>query len=73
MYALLTVMLVTTNINGVATHAIEWNPEPVSVHKTWRLCKFAYYDKAGFKRRLTDKTWLRYSPVLKCEKIKHVL
>jgi hypothetical protein len=40
------------------------------VHETWRLCKMAYYDKAGFKRRLTSTTWLQYSPVLKCEKIK---
>jgi len=70
MYVLLTLMLVTTNINGVATNSIEWNPEPISVHETWRLCKFAYYDKAGFKRRLTETTWLQYSPVLKCEKIK---
>jgi hypothetical protein len=63
-------MLVTTTVDGISTSVLEWNPEPISVHETWRLCKMAYYDKAGFKRRLTSTTWLQYSPILKCEKIK---
>jgi hypothetical protein len=70
MYALLSLMLVTTTVDGIGTSVLEWNPEPISVHETWRLCKMAYYDKAGFKRRLTSTTWLQYSPILKCEKIK---
>ena len=69
MYALLTLMLVFP-ADGYGPPTIEWNPEPISVHETWRLCKMAYYDKAGFKRRLTETTWLQYSPVLKCEKTK---
>ena len=69
MYALLSLMIVSTSVNGITTHSLEWNPEPVGVYETWRLCKFAYYDKAGFKRRLTEKTWLEYSPVLKCKKV----
>jgi len=68
MYALLTLMLVAP-LDGLGPSVLEWNPEPISVHETWRLCKMAYYDKAGFKRRLTEKTWLEYSPILKCEKI----
>jgi hypothetical protein len=71
MYALLTLMIVTTNTHGIEDTTIEWNPEPLSVHETWRLCKLAYYDAAGFKRRLTETIWPEYSPILKCEKIKY--
>jgi hypothetical protein len=34
MYALLSLMLVTTTVDGISTSVLEWNPEPISVHET---------------------------------------
>ena len=62
MYALLTMVLISPTV-------LEWNPEPLSVHETYKECRRALDAKAGFKGRPTGTEWLQYSPVLKCEKI----
>jgi len=70
-YALFTMMLVTTTIpdTGIKTASMEWNPVPISIHQTWRLCRFAEYDAADFKRRLTQKEMVRFSPMHRCRKV----
>jgi len=70
-YALFTMMVVNITIpdTGITATSLEWNPTPLSVHETWLLCRFAEYDAAGFKRRLTEKEHLQYSTIHRCKKV----
>jgi len=70
-YALFTMIIVTTTIpdTGITATSLEWSPVPTSLHETWQLCRFAEYDAAGFKRRLTEKEHLQYSAIHRCKKV----
>jgi hypothetical protein len=70
-YALFTMMLLQPTIpdTRIKIASIEWNPVPISIHETWRLCRFAEYDAAGFKRRLTETEMVRFSSIHRCRKV----
>jgi hypothetical protein len=70
-YALFTMMLLQPTIpdTGIKIASIKWNPVPISIHETWRLCRFAEYDAAGFNRRLTETEMVRFSPMHRCKKV----
>jgi hypothetical protein len=69
-YALFTLMVINTTIpdTGITITTLEWNPVPISIHETWRLCRFAEYDAAGFKRRLNETEMVRFSSIYRCKK-----
>jgi hypothetical protein len=70
-YALFAMVVVNTTIpdTGIILTSLEWSLTPISVHETWQKCRYAEYDAAGFKRRLSSTEYLQYSPVLKCKKV----
>jgi len=68
-FALVTLMLTTTMVDGAETQSVVWNPVPLSVHATFKDCENAYNDISGFPRRPNDIGWPQYNPMLGCKRV----